>query len=64
MGETYIQIFEQNVYPEIFADVAEYTIDLFEQQKDKIAEIWKGILRQYMEQLILIQKKWESITCG
>lgn len=61
MGETYIQIFEQNVYPEIFADVAEYTIDLFEQQKDKITEMWKGILRQYMEQLILIQKNGKAL---
>ncbi len=56
MGDTYIQIFEEKVYPEIFATAAEYTIDLFEQQKDKITEMWKKVLQQYMEQLILIQK--------
>lgn len=56
MGETYIQIFEQNIYPEVFANAIEYTIDLFEEQKDKITKTWRGILQQYMEQLILIQK--------
>lgn len=57
MGETRIQMFEQGIYPGIFAKAAEETISSFDQKKDKITEEWKGILKRYMEQLAGIQEE-------
>lgn len=57
MGETYIQMFERNTYPEIFASAAEKTADAFRNEKDKLTKTWKGILSRYMEQLIAVQEE-------
>lgn len=57
---THIQLFEQEVYPKIFAKTAEETADLFVHEKDKIVQEWKGVLRQYMEQLAGIQEEGKA----
>ncbi|MCM1184799.1 MAG: pentapeptide repeat-containing protein [Roseburia sp.] len=60
MGETHIQQFEQNIYPEIFAKAAEKTADAFLGEKDKITKTWKGILSRYMEQLAVVQEEGKA----
>ncbi|MDE6054725.1 MAG: pentapeptide repeat-containing protein [Lachnospiraceae bacterium] len=60
MGETYIQRFEQEIYPGIFSCTAEETADAFDQERDRITKVWKGILRQYMEQLVSIQEEGKA----
>ena len=60
MEETYIQRFEREAYPEIFAKAAEETADAFWQEKDKITKAWKGILRRYMEQLAALQEEGKA----
>lgn len=57
MGETYIQKFEREVYPELFAAAAEETADVFDRERDRITKTWKGILRQHMEQLVSLQEE-------
>lgn len=61
MGETYIQMFEREVYPEIFARAAEETAGAFYDGQDKLMKAWKGILRQYMEQLVTLQKEKKAL---
>lgn len=60
MAETYIQMFQETFYPEIFAVTAENTIRKFAVHKEQIAEDWKRTLRQYMEQLAQKQKEGQA----
>lgn len=57
MGQTCIQMFEQQIYPELFAKAAEHTINCFEQQQEKRTEEWKRLLQQYVGQLIALQEE-------
>lgn len=57
MGETYIQRFEREVYPEKFASMAEETADAFDRERDRITKTWTGALRQYMGQLAELQEE-------
>ena len=60
MEQTRIQMFEQQIYPELFAKAAEHTIDCFEQQQEKRTEEWKRLLQQYIEQLIALQEEYAA----
>lgn len=60
MGVTRIQMFEQEIYPEIFAKAAEETADFFQRERDKITKTWKGTLGQYMEQIASIQEEGKA----
>lgn len=60
MEQTRIQMFEQQIYPELFAEAAENIIDCFGKQKREIIEAWKTILHGYMEQLADLQEEEEA----
>lgn len=57
MEQTRIQMFEQQIYPEVFAEAAGNIIDHFGKQRKQITEEWKNILQQYMEQLADLQEE-------
>ncbi len=60
MEQTRIQMFEQQIYPEIFAEVAGNVMDRFGKQKKEIIEEWKTILQQYMDQIADLQEEEEA----
>ncbi len=60
MEQTRIQMFEQQIYPEVFAEAAENIIERFGKRKREITEAWKLILQQYMERLADLQEEEEA----
>lgn len=57
MADTYIQMFHEQFYPEIFGETAQKCIQQFTEQKEKIAEDWKNELKRYMTELAQKQKE-------
>lgn len=62
MAETYIQMFQEKIYPEVFLKIAEETIERFVEREEQILEEWKKGIKQYMEQLVSIQKMTQDTS--
>lgn len=56
MAETYIQMFQEEIYPDIFLKITEETIRQFADKEEQIIEEWKKGIKQYMEQVVSVQE--------
>lgn len=57
MEQTRIQMFEQQIYPELFAEAAEEILGRFGERKKGMTEEWKKILQGYMGQIAAMQEE-------
>lgn len=57
MAQTYLELFKDQFYPEIFKEAAEATILSFGEEEAGIAESWKRELGRYLEEVAALQQK-------
>lgn len=55
MAETYIEMFQEEHYPGIFQEIAQWTVRQFEAEETKIIEDMENVLRRYFGQIASMQ---------
>lgn len=61
MAETYIQMFQEEIYPDIFLKIAEETIRQFSDKQEQMIAEWKKGIGKYLEQVVSLQKMTQEI---
>lgn len=55
MAETYIEMFQEEHYPGIFQEIAQWTIGRFEADETKVIEDMENVFKRYFEQIASLQ---------